>query len=61
MQISPEVQAKYPKLSEFKDHFAKKENQAFWDDALVGNLSMVAASPNKLTWKFEVNEIHCNQ
>ncbi|KAG0169637.1 hypothetical protein DFQ28_011017, partial [Apophysomyces sp. BC1034] len=62
MKVSPEIIAQYPRLGEMVAVVTKRGGDAdFWDDHIYSNLTIIDAAPGKLTWEFEVEDMHCNQ
>ncbi|KAI8143650.1 HotDog domain-containing protein [Fennellomyces sp. T-0311] len=61
MRINPSVGEKYPLLQEMVTNYAERnKTKIFWEDKVQGELTLVNAVPNKLTWEFEVKDKHCN-
>ncbi|KAI8880938.1 Thioesterase/thiol ester dehydrase-isomerase [Backusella circina FSU 941] len=60
MKITDAIAEKYPKLLENTTYYNMSEKPTFWEDLLSKQMSIVAAEPDKLTWKFTVKDQHCN-
>jgi hypothetical protein len=61
MKITDDIAERYPKLLENTTYYNMSEKHTFWEDLLSKEMSMVAAEPDKLTWKFVVKDLHCNR